>query len=188
MKQSFLQNVNWKTVAMPLGAFALAATLAGCDNAAHTASRNIKTAAENFEIQRDVVFYNTITGQFFATLKGRCNIEIDSAKDKLDVTCKHGPEDFRNHYLGRAAGVTYFVLQTEPANVSEYRTRLTFNPQGFIPDIDFRGDINDVVHADRPDTHNKPVPREPNPVQVEKPASPASANGAVLMLQLQQPK
>lgn len=178
-------------MAMPLGAFALAATLQGCNNAAHVASKNIKNAAENFEIQRDVIFYNTITGQFFATLKGRCNIEIDSQKDKLDVTCKHGPEDFRNHYLGRAAGVTYFVLQTEPANVSEYRTRLTFNPQGFLPDIDFRGDVGELVNPTRPSTHNKPVPQERQPIEVEKPASQSAVstpNGAVLMLQLQQPK
>jgi hypothetical protein len=188
MKSLFNTTGGWKKLAMPAAALATAIGLAGCDNnAAHVASKNIKEAAENFEISRDVIFYNTITGQYFATLKGRCNIEIDTTKDKLDVTCKHGPEDIRNHYLGKAAGVTYFVIQTQAANVSEYQTRLTFNPQGFIPDIDFRGDASQLTNATRPDTHNKPVPREANPVTVAQPAS-ASASAAALLMQQTAPK
>ncbi len=178
----FNERGSWKTLAMPAVALATAVGVSGCDDAAHVASRNIKTAAQNFEIPRDVVFYNAITGHFFATLKGRCNIEIDTAKDKLDVTCKHGPEDYRNHYLGKAAGVTYFVIQTMPANVSEYQTRLTFNPQGFIPDLDFRGDAGELVNPTRPDTHGKAVPKEKQPVSVS-PLPPLSPSAAALMYQ-----
>lgn len=188
MKSIFNRNGNWKLIAAPAFALSVATTQSGCNNAAQVASQNIKTAAENFELTRDVIFYNTITGQYFATLKGRCNIEIDIQKDKLDVTCKHAEGDIRNHYLGKAAGVTYFVIQTQPANVSEYQTRLTFNPQGFVPDIDFRGDAGELVRPTRPDTHNKPVPKEQNPISVAPSTSAPSPSAAIVTLQVQQPK
>lgn len=81
----FNERGSWKTLAMPAVALATAIGVGGCGDAAHIASHNIKKAAQNFEISRKVVFYNTLTGHFFATLEGRCNIEIDTAKDKLDV-------------------------------------------------------------------------------------------------------
>ena len=154
----------FKKLALPLVIAGGALGLAGCEDAAQVASRNLSKAADNFEIQREIVFYNGITGHFFVTVNGRCSIEVDAPKDKLDVTCKHGEGDFRKHFLGRSANVTYFVMQTEGANVSEYNTRITFNPQGFIPDIDFRGDASELVNPSRPGTHNKPVPPQADPV------------------------
>ena len=38
--------------------------LAGCDNDASVASRNLSQAADNFEINRRIVFYNGITGEY----------------------------------------------------------------------------------------------------------------------------
>lgn len=160
-----MRGGGWKRLARPVAALAVAAGVAGCSSPADKVSGNLKIAAENFELQREVIFYNTITGHYFATLRGRCSIEVETSKDRLDVTCKHAPKDFRNHYLGRAIGATYFVLQTEPANVSEYHTRITFNPQGFIPDIDFRGDTRELTHPTRPDMHGKEVPREARPIE-----------------------
>jgi hypothetical protein len=154
----------FKKLALPLVLAGGALGLAGCEEPSDVASRNISKAADNFEIQREIVFYNGITGDFFATVTGRCSIEVDAAKDKLDVTCKHGDDDYRKHFLGRSANVTYFVMQTEGANVSEYHTRVTFNPQGFIPDLDFRGSADELVNPSRPDTHNQPIPPQADPV------------------------
>jgi hypothetical protein len=173
IKNIFNNKSSLKKFVFPLAILAgLTGLISGCDTAATKASRNLSTAADNFEIQREVVFYNLINGHYFATIKGRCSIEVDAADDQLEVTCKHGPEDFRKHFLGRAANATYFVMQTEPANVSEYHTRITFNPQGFIPDIDFRGDAGELGNPTRPDTHNKPVPKEEEPIKrSEQPAT-----------------
>lgn len=166
MANSNVISNHWKKIAVPLAVVG-GLGLASCQDAADTASYNLSKAADNFEIQREIVFYNGITGHFFATVKGRCSIEVDAPKDKLDVTCKHGPEDFKKHFLGRSANVTFFVLQTESANVSEFQTRITFNPQGFIPDIDFRGDASEVFDATRPDTHGKEIPKEVQPIVVQ---------------------
>lgn len=190
-KNTFDLKENWKKIAIPLALTAGISGLAGCKNAANQASHNLSEAAENFEIQREIVFYNTMTNHFFATVNGRCSIEVDSADDQLEVTCKHSEEDYRKHYLGRAPGATYFVLQTEPANVSEFHTRITFNPQGFIPDIDFRGSAEELTNPTRPDTHNQPVPQEANPVEKPKPAatqaSDSAKKGAMIIMQGQKP-
>ena len=168
---------HWKKAAVA-GVSLLA--LAGCEDAADVASRNLSKAADNFEIQRQIVFYNGITGDFFATVEGRCSIEVDSAKNKLDVTCKHGPNDLRKHFLGRSDNVTFFVLQTEPANVSEYNTRVTFNPQGFIPDIEFRGDMGELAAPTKPDTHDQAVPVTSGDVVVKEGGEPAAEAGGTL--------
>ena len=47
--------------------------LAGC-NDARVASRNLSIAAENFEIDRRIVFYNGITDTYMLTIEGRCDI------------------------------------------------------------------------------------------------------------------
>lgn len=165
-KTKFNIPANWKKIGAGAAAGVAMLGLSACENAASVVSRNLSTAADNFEIQREIVFYNGITGHFFATVQGRCSIEVDSAKNKLDVTCKHGEADHRKHFLGRSDNVTFFVLQTEPANVSEYQTRIAFNPQGFIPDIDFRGNVKELVNPTRPDTHGQSVPQVQKPVQV----------------------
>lgn len=149
---TFNANANWKKRAGLAGVMTAAAmALASCDTAATKASRNLSTAADNFEIQREVVFYNGITGQFFATVEGRCSIEVDGADNQLEVTCKHGPDDYRKHFLGLSDNVTYFAMQKEGADVSEYHTRIMFRPQGFIPDIDLQGSVEAVQEAVTPD-------------------------------------
>lgn len=188
MKKLFNEKSNWlKTAIVVPTIISLAFSLASCKSASETASNNLKNAAENFELEREVVFYNALTDHYFATLKGRCNIEIDVPKDKVDVTCKHGPKDIRNHYLGRAAGVTYFVLQTAPANVSEHHTRITFNPQGFIPDIDFRGSAGELLNPTRPDTHNEPIPKQKDPITTNEGSTDIDKKKAMILLQTQAP-
>jgi hypothetical protein len=39
-------------------------TLTACDNAADVASRNVATAAANFEVNRRIVFYNVRNGEY----------------------------------------------------------------------------------------------------------------------------
>jgi len=153
------ENTSWMNRAGLAGIMTAAAFgITGCDTAATKASRNLSTAAENFEVQREVVFYNGITGQFFATVEGRCSIEVDGADAQLEVTCKHGDDDYRKHFLGLSDNVTYFAMQKEGVNVSEYHTRIMFRPQGFVPDIDLQGSTQQLQEAITPDgfTVNEP--------------------------------
>ncbi len=118
------------------GIFALA-VLAGCTDA-DIASTNLSKAADMFEIDRRIVFYNGITGDYILTVEGRCSLGNFDSNRQLSVTCKTGPNAFKKHFLGLSDNVTYFAEQTETADVSVYRYRVIFKPVTIIPDVDFR--------------------------------------------------
>jgi hypothetical protein len=115
-----------------------AVTLAGCTDAG-IASRNLSKAADMFELDRRVVFYNGITGDYMLSLEGRCSITKDNQDNQLEVTCKTGREQYKKHFLGLSDNVTYFSEQIAEANVSTYHYRVVFKPQTIIPDVDFEG-------------------------------------------------
>ncbi len=122
-------------LAVTLAAFA--AGLSGCiDNDARVVSHNLSQAADNFQINRRIVFYNGITGEYMLTIEGLCS--QDQGDRKLAVTCKTGPNDFKKHFLGLSNNVTYFSEQIEPAKASTHFYRVTFKPSVIIPDIEVR--------------------------------------------------
>lgn len=112
---------------------ALAAASFGCTDA-QVASKNLSKAADMFELDRRIVFYNGITGEYMLVIKGRCSVEASSAQ--LAVTCKTGPSQFKKHYLGLSDNVTYFSEQTSQASVSAYQYRVIFKPEAIIPNVD----------------------------------------------------
>jgi len=121
-------------------AVTIALFVSGCDTDARVASRNLSKAAEMFEIDRRIIFYNGITSGYILAIEGRCSIEPSG--DKLSVTCRTGEDDFKKHYLGLSDNVTYFVEQLEPAKVGVYHYRVIFKPQTIIPNIDFEGSLS----------------------------------------------
>lgn len=114
-----------------LGAVLLSGT--GCETDADVASRNLSTAAEQFEVQRLIVGVNGITDEVLFSVEGRCSIERDG---DLIVTCKHGPDDFRKHYVGLSDNVTFVATQLEGIDASVYHTRIILKPQNILPDFD----------------------------------------------------
>ena len=115
---------------------AVALGVSACENDANVASRNISQAADNFEINRRIVFYNGVTGEFILTIEGNCSQE--QTEKKLAVICKTGTGIFKKHFLGISDNVTYFSEQMEPAAASTYRYRVTFKPSVSVPAIDVR--------------------------------------------------
>lgn len=112
-------------------------TFAGCGSVtsdADTVNENLNTAAEQFEVNRKIVFYNGITDKIVSTIEGRCSIERDA--DKFQAICKVGPNQFTRDEMGRSDNMTYFVLQGEPVAADVYRKRIIIKPEGTIPDID----------------------------------------------------
>src|SRR5690554_3242542 len=121
---------------------AMAALMAGFQRDAQVASRNLSKAADMFEIDRRVVFYNGITGEYMMVIEGRCSLE--PTQTKLAVVCKIGPNELKKHYLGLSDNVTYFAEQIGVSDVSVYHHRVIFKPQTILPDIDFRGSAEDM--------------------------------------------
>jgi hypothetical protein len=132
-----------KTIALSLiGLSVGAAMMTGCSptqSNAKTASENLSVAADNFEVQRKIVGINTRTDKYLFYVEGRCSIE---RQGDLIVTCKHGSNDFRKHYIGQATDVAWVATQEEPISVSEYHTRIILKPEGIIPNIELQGTWN----------------------------------------------
>lgn len=122
-----------------------AGALAACERDADVASRNLSIAADMFEIDRRVVFYNGITGAYILTIEGRCSIGNADKAREVTITCKTGPDAFKKHFLGLSDNVTYFAEQLESKGVSTYHYRVVFKPQSIIPDVDFRGDAGELT-------------------------------------------
>lgn len=119
--------------------------VSGCQRDAQVASENLSKAADMFEIQRRVVFYNGITGEYMLTLEGKC--AIDDYNRQLEVTCKTSPKEYKKHFLGLSDNVTYFAEQIGSANVSVYHNRIIWKPQSIIPNIDIEGSSDDFIET-----------------------------------------
>jgi len=119
--------------------------LAACSDA-DIASHNISKAADMFEINRRVVFYNGITGGYMLSIEGLCSLGNNDKAREVSITCKTGPKEFKKHFLGLSDNVTFFVEQLEPAKASAYHYRVIFKPQTIIPDVDLRGDMNELTN------------------------------------------
>ena len=119
-------------------AIVAAAFLSGCADDAQIASRNVSKAADNFEVNRRIVFYNGITDTYMLTIEGACSIDTSSNGKTFTATCKTGPTSYKKHFLGLSDNVTFFVEQMEPAAADVYRYRVIFKPDAIAPDVDLK--------------------------------------------------
>jgi len=112
-----------------------ALAVVGCGGSnADTVSDNLSKEAEKFNVQRSILIVNNITDKVLFEVEGRCSIETPGGR--LEVVCKHGPDDYRKHFLGLADNVSYVVAQPNGVDVSEYRTKIIFRPESIVPDFD----------------------------------------------------
>lgn len=114
-------------------------TLTGCNrNDADVVSENLSTASDNFEVNRRVVFYNGITGDYMLSIEGLCSKDNSSTTSTLGIVCKVGPNQYKKHLLGLSDNVTFFIEQIDGVKASPYYYRVTFKPSIIVPDVDVR--------------------------------------------------
>ncbi len=109
--------------------------LSACDDAATVASRNLSQAADNFQINRRIVFYNGITNEYILTIEGLCALGHGAETKSVTVTCQTGRDSYKKYFLGLSDNVTYVAEQLDDAKVSAYHYRVLFRPQTIIPSI-----------------------------------------------------
>ena len=107
-----------------------------CSSDADVASRNISKEADMFRINRRIVFYNGINGEYILVIEGLCSLGNMDAAGELSVTCKTGDNEYKKHFLGLSDNVTYFSEQIDSADVSTYHYKVIFKPASIIPDIE----------------------------------------------------
>jgi len=118
----------------------VALSLTGCGitaSDAYVARANLETEEQNFRIDRRVVFYNGITGEYILTIEGKLAIIVDSDGD-LVVTVKTDSGKYLKHYLGLSDNVTYFSEALEPSAVSVSSYKVIFKPSVILPTIEVR--------------------------------------------------
>lgn len=130
-----LNDMNKKLFLLPVLALILMGQ--GCSDA-DVASENLSRAADQFEINRRIVFYNGISGEYILTIEGLCSLGNYDTSTSLTVTCKTGPGSYKKHFLGLSDNVTYFAEQIDAAQASEYHYRVIFKPSTIIPDIEVK--------------------------------------------------
>lgn len=112
--------------------------LAGCTTDADVASRNVSRAADSFEVNRRIVFYNGITNEYILVIEGYCSLGNYDSPGELSVTCKTGEGQYKKHFLGLSDNVTYFAEQIDGVAASKDAYRVIFKPRSIIPDIDIQ--------------------------------------------------
>jgi hypothetical protein len=112
-----------KLIIAGIVAGAALAGLTGCVSDADTADSNIKTAAEQFEVQRTIVGINGITGKTIFYAEGRCSFEQPTSR-RFELVCKYGPNEFRKQVFIMGDQDSVAITQEEAIDVSVYHTRI----------------------------------------------------------------
>jgi len=126
------------TIAGCVIAFAvLMITMTGCTDA-DVASQRLSKDADMFRVERRVVFYNGITGDYLLSIEGRCSLGNDRTSTEISITCKTGEDAYKKHFLGLSDNVTYFIEQLEGKTMDVYHYKVIFKPSVIIPDIEIK--------------------------------------------------
>jgi len=113
--------------------------VAGCGDPfsteAQTVNENLVTEADQFNVQRKITGVNAITDAIAFEVEGKCSFTVGDRR--VDVICKHGPEDYRKHTLGLGDNVYWVSEQQETMAVDAYRTKIVIRPEAALvnPDI-----------------------------------------------------
>ena len=110
--------------------------ITACSSDADIASYNMSKAADQFEVNRRIVFYNGITGEYILTIEGLCSLGNADEAGSLSVVCKTGVGQYKKHFLGLSDNVTYFAEQLEAMPVGVYNYRVIFKPSLIVPDVE----------------------------------------------------
>lgn len=109
--------------------------LTGCDPEAKDVDKNLSTDADNFQIERKVMFVNGITDKVMLEIDGLCSVDM-SNPERYSVTCKDNTGSYVKHLMGKSDNVTAVVQQTSATKTSTSHYRFVLRPDALIPDVD----------------------------------------------------
>ncbi|ANA85768.1 hypothetical protein SEA_AXYM_62 [Gordonia phage Axym] len=122
---------------LAIGAAALFAgtvALTGCSSDADVADKNLKKAAEQFEISRRITVINAITDKYLLVVEGKCSLEFPDGRN--EIICKLNDGSFVKHHVLKADNVFVMSEQTSGTKVSTDHYRVIFKPEVVVPNID----------------------------------------------------
>jgi len=128
-------NFTRNKAAVIVAAIALGLGVTGCSSDSDVASRNLSKDAENFKVERRIVFYNGITDAYILQVEGLCSVEWTDGP--LEVTCKTD-QGYIKHFLGSSDNVTWFAEQLRAEDVSTSHYKVVFKPSVIVPEVEVR--------------------------------------------------
>jgi len=111
--------------------------LTACSSDADQVSYNLSQEAEQFRVERQIVFYNGVTDKIIAQVDGTCSIDSQEGIPgrAIAVTCRVGTNEYTKDIFTMSDNVTIFVTQTSTKDVSRYHKEFIIKPENAIPDI-----------------------------------------------------
>jgi hypothetical protein len=76
-----------------------------CEPAADVASRNLSTAADNFEVPRRISVVSGITDNISMVMEGYCYLGNSDKPGRVSITCKTGPNQYVKNFLDKSDNV-----------------------------------------------------------------------------------
>jgi hypothetical protein len=117
------------------GALALGGA-AACTSDAKTVNDNLNKDADNFKVNRRVVFYNAILDKYILEVEGFCSVDPGDGY-RMTVTCKVGNE-YKRNALGKSDNVLWWYEQLGTSGVSPNHYKVIFKPEAIIPEPEVR--------------------------------------------------
>ena len=127
-----------RTIVTILAAGTALLGVAACSSDADVASHNLSKAADNFEVQRRIVFYNGITDKYILEVVGLCSIGNDDPARYVSITCKVGPDKYVKNFFFKSDNTTVWSEQLQSNDVSTDHYRVVFKPESVVPQFDLR--------------------------------------------------
>ncbi len=130
-----------KIIALTVVAAGAIALLTGCTSDADNASRNISTAAEQFEVNRRITVTTGFNNEVALQVEGRCSLESTDSflSGALEITCKIGPNEYVKHFVVKGDNDVVTAQQLDTIDVSVYHHRVLIKPENMLPEFDYEG-------------------------------------------------
>lgn len=128
-----------------VAALVLPVAAGSCQDGAQIATQNMIKAGDNFEVMRNIKFYNTMHNVVLLEVEGLCSYDLSTDGQAFSYICKVGSNEYRRNTLIRSETVTAVVEQLDTTKLSRFHYRVTWNPQVVIPDIDLRGSMDELT-------------------------------------------
>ena|SRR5690349_17494594 len=110
-------------------------SVVACSDDADVVNENLNKDADNFKVNRRVVFYNAILDKYM-TVEGFCSVDPGDA-NRMTVTCKVGNE-YKRNALGKSDNVLWWYEQLSASGVSPDHYKVIFKPSVIIPEVEAR--------------------------------------------------
>lgn len=115
---------------------ALVALTAACGSDSDVVNKNLDKDADNFKVNRRVVFYNAILDKYIMIVEGYCSVDPGDA-NRMTVTCKVGNE-YKRNALGKSDNVLWWYEQLTTSGVSANHYKVIFKPESIVPEPEIR--------------------------------------------------